>query len=107
MNQKNAYTKTMTSLDLSAFIEKTMAVTLPDGNIINVMRPTKEIVLNIQQFQNEENKDEALRMLVNKAFSRNMEKQEIDVADWPENMVNMAFAGYIAFLNELMNNPNS
>ena len=105
---KDLYSKSMTTLDLGIFVEKVMTVNLLDGKQINVKRPTKEIVLIIQElYTTEDDREAKVKALVNKAFSNNQEGIEVDCSEWPEGMITGAFTGYINFLNTLTKNPNS
>ncbi|MCQ2330397.1 MAG: hypothetical protein MJZ55_00235 [Paludibacteraceae bacterium] len=101
------YNEKIKTLDLSAFIEKTLEIIMVDGTVINLKRPTKAIVLMIQAAQESEATD--YTQIVHAALNHNVEGVKIDidtVKQMPDLMKAAIVREYFGFLRELIDNPN-
>lgn len=101
------------ALDLSLFVNQTLDITLPNGEVIKIKKPTEKGVMKLMALQNiEEDKAfEAMNELVMFILNSNKEGKEItqdwidDNLDW--SMKTAVIQAYSEFINELQSNPNS
>lgn len=101
------------ALDLSLFVNQTLDITLPDGDIIKVKKPTEKGVMKLMALQNidEEHAFEAMNELVLFILNSNKEGEEFDQEwiddnlDW--SMKTAVITAYSEFINELQSDPNS
>jgi len=101
------------ALDLSLFVNQTLDITMPDGDIIHVKKPTQNMIIKLMAFQNvEESKAfEALDELCLLILNANKEGK-VFTKDWIDDnfdwtMKSAVVQAYSEFINELQANPNS
>lgn len=101
------------ALDLSLFVNQTLDITLPDGDVIKVKKPTEKGVMKLMALQqtDEEHAFEAMNDLVLFILNSNKEGKQFsqdwvdDNLDW--SMKTAVIQAYSEFINELQSNPNS
>lgn len=101
------------ALDLSLFVNQTLDITLPNGDVIKVKKPTEKGVMKLMALQgvDEANAFEAMNELVLFILNSNKEGKEFN-DEWMDNnldwsMKTAVIQAYGEFINELQANPNS
>lgn len=100
------------ALDLSLFVNQTLDITLPDGSMIKVKKPTEKGVIKLMALQNvdEDKAFEAMNELIVFIMNSNKEGKVFtqewidDNLDWT--MKTAVVQAYSEFINELQADPN-
>ncbi len=100
------------ALDLSLFVKQTLDITMLDGTILHIKKPTQGNVIKLLAFKetNEDNALEAMEELTYIILNSNMENKEYskewiaENLDWT--MKAAIIRAYSEFINELQTNPN-
>lgn len=101
-------------LDLSVFQQETFDITLPNGEVVNVKKPTQRIVIELVSLSSiqQDNSVAVIEGLVDACatiLSNNTNGKTYDV-DWVSNELNMAMIvaiiqNYSEFVKEIQSNP--
>lgn len=101
-------------LDLSVYQQNTLDITMPDGNVIKVKKPTQKIVIQMVSVGkiNQENQTAVLEALCDVCaaiLSNNTAGKEF-TADWVADnldmiMIHAIVKTYAEYTQELQNNP--
>lgn len=99
-------------LDLSLFVKQTLDITMPDGDILHIKKPSQAMVIKLMAFQEvEEDKAfEALDELCLLVLNNNKEGKTF-TADWLNDnfdwvMKSAVVKAFSEFIQELQSNPN-
>lgn len=101
-------------IDLSVFQEETLDMKMLDGRIVNIVKPTQKMVLELMNFQNlREEEPEAqiaaLSTIVCKVLNSNKNKiifTEEEVGEFSFQILNAILTAYGEFVNGIASNPN-
>lgn len=100
------------ALDLSLFVNQTLDITLPDGSVIKIKKPTEKGVMKLMALQNvdEAHAFEAMNELILFIFNSNKEGK-VFTEEWMEDnldwsMKTAVVTAYSEFINELQSDPN-
>lgn len=114
----------MKSLNLSTYIPTFWDVTLPDGTVVNLKKPTQKMILEIAASQKkaadinknptaysveqamEISDDLVLKILNNNKENKTFKKDYIE-KNFTNEMITALFNGYIEFVAEVNSDPNS
>lgn len=102
-------------LDLSAFKEESLDVTMPDGKVLHIVKPTQAMVIKVLQLRNIDNNSEPERIiasfnsLVKNILNSNnagIAFEDKYVEEMPMNMKTAIINSYSEFITGLQSNPN-
>lgn len=106
----------MKSLDLGAIIKNTQTfpIKLLDGTTVNVLKPTQALLLEMtamsvsqEEFEADPTKAiEALFDICGKIMNNNKEGYDIDVSQYPTEVVIAIINAYQEFTQEVLGDPN-
>lgn len=101
-------------IDLSVFQEETLDMKMPDGRMINIVKPNQKMVLELMNFQNlgEEEPEAqiaALSTIVCKVLNSNKNGivfTEEEVKEFNFQILSAIITAYGEFVNAITSNPN-
>ena len=106
----------MTHLDLTLFDNNTWDVTLPNGEVVNIKKPTQKMFILLEQKIKRLGDDgddlEQLERLIELAeFILSNNKGDVKISkealeSLTLGMLNAIYTGYMKFVNEIVANPN-
>lgn len=107
----------MKTLDLNAILKdsETFPVKLLDGTTINLLKPTQALLIEMTSLSTKGDEFEAdptlaiesLYSICGKIMNNNREGFDIDVNEYPTEVVLAVITAYQEFAQEVLSNPNS
>lgn len=104
-------------LDLSAFVEETLDIKMPDGSVLNIPKPTQRMVIAVLALREKaENKQgseglvDAMNGLVLNILNSNSNGTKFvkaDVDGMPLNMKSAILRAYTEYITGVQSDPNS
>lgn len=101
-------------LDLSVFSEDTLDITMPDGYLLHVKKPTQSIVISMMELSQEKDREPAqmieklnelcVKILNNNKEGRNFTCEEVSMnLEFP--LITAIIQAYTDFTKEIQSNP--
>lgn len=107
----------MKTLDLNAILKdsETFPIKLLDGTTINLLKPTQALLIEMTSLSTKGDEFEAdptlaietLYGICGKIMNNNREGFDIDVNDYPTEVILAVITAYQEFAQEVLSNPNS
>lgn len=102
-------------LDLSVFKEETLDITMPDGKLIHIMKPTQMMVIRVLQLRNINENSEpekimssfnALVLAILNSNDAGIVFEEKMVEEMPMRMKTAIIDAYSSFITGIQSDPN-